>query len=212
MLGLGRGGTVVFQSLARTTQLAAESRQLLVGAHTRFASRLGFSTQLIELPIESLESSVCLATFGTQSLELTTTRGGAGLGLVQFRAQIAQTGDEVLAFFLEQQQAGVQPLENGLHSSPLLGQVAYEQSLLLEQSLELLEFTVLFGKPVPRQLDICVGFLLLLREHVPLCLQALEIVHGKRCIDVAQLGDKIGVRGGLVGLPLERPQLAVDLG
>ncbi len=131
---------------------------------------------------------------------------------MQLLPQLREPADEVLALLLQQQQTGVEALENRLHAAALLGEVADEQALLLEQRLELGELAFLLGEAVARQVDVGVRLLLALGEFVPYRLQPPEVVDGEREFEVAQLGDETGVLLGLGGLALERSKLAVDLG
>ena len=77
-----------------------------------------------------------------------------------------------------------------LHPAALLGEVADEQPLLLEQRLELVELALLLGQAVARQLDVGVGSLLALGELVPARLQRAQVVDGERDLELAQLADE----------------------
>ena len=208
---LEESAAVVFEQLAVAADLGGDAREFVVGGHARLAHGLGLAAQLVELPVERLEARVGLAALRRERLELAGARRAARLGLVQLLAQLGEPGDEVLALLLEQEQPGVEALEDRLHAATLLGEVADEQPLLLEQRLELLELALLLGEAVAREVDVGVGFLLALGELVPRRLQAAQVVDGERELELAQLGDELGVLLGLGRLALERTELAVDL-
>ncbi len=132
--------------------------------------------------------------------------------MVNRRAEVGEPVDEVLALLLEQQQAGVETLEDDLHATALLGEVADEQALLLEQALELREVALLLGEAVAQQVDLGVGFLLALRDAFPGALELSEVVDGEVELGLAQVGHERGVLARSAGLALERAELAVDLG
>ena len=211
LLGLGRLAAVVLEQLAVAADVGVDAGELVVGGHARLANALGLAAQLVELAVERLQARIGLAALRRERLELAGARRGAGLGMVKLLAQLRETVDEVLALLLEQEQAGVEALENRLHAAALLGEVADEQPLLLEQRLELLELALLLGEAVARQVDVGVRFLLALGELVPRRLEAAQVVDGEREVEVAQLADEAGVLLGLRRLALERAKLAVDL-
>ncbi len=211
LLGLERLAAVVLEQLAVAADVGVDARKLVVGRHAGLANALGLTAQLVELAVERLEARIGLAALRRECLELAGARGGAGLGMVKLLAQLRETGDEVLALLLEKEQTGIEALENRLHPAALLGEVADEQPLLLEQRLELLELALLLGEAVARQVDVGVRFLLALCELVPRRLEAAQVIDGEREVEVAQLADEAGVLLGLRRLALERSKLTVDL-
>ncbi len=99
--------------------------------------------------------------------------------MVELLAQIGEPLDEVLALLFEQQQTGVEPLENGLEATTLLREVADEQALLLEERLELVELALLLLEPVASQVDLGVLLLLALGDDVPRGLERAEVIDGQ---------------------------------
>ena len=145
LLGLGGFRAVVFELLAGAAGLGVEAAELVVGGHAGLADRLGFATQLVELAVECLESRVGLPALRGESLEFAAAYRRTCLGVVQLLAKLREPRDQVLALFLEQQQACVEALEDRLHPATLLREIPDEQALLLEQRLELREFALLLG-------------------------------------------------------------------
>ena len=138
-------------------------------------------------------------------------RTSTPFGAVDFRAQFGELLDEVLALLLEQQESRVEALEDRLEAATLLGQVADEQALLLEQRLERAELAFLLIQTVAREFDVGLLLAFPLEHRVPRHLQRAQVVDGERDVEVPQLGDQPVVLARLVGLALERTQLALHL-
>ncbi len=143
LLPLGVRSAVVLQQLASPPQLGAETSEFLVCGEPGLAHRLRLLAQLVELAVQGFEAAVCLASFCAERLEFATARRRSRLGLMKLRPKIGEPGHEVLALLLQEQQTRVEALENRLHTPTLLGEVPYEQPLLLEHHLELLQLALL---------------------------------------------------------------------
>ncbi len=126
--------------------------------------------------------------------------------------QVRDAFDEVLALLFEEEKPRVDALQDRLQPAPLLGKIADEQALLLEQGLELPELLLLLGQSIPREFDLCVLLALALPDRLPLPLQVSELVDCECDLEVLELGEYLGVLGGLRCLALEGSELAVDLG
>ncbi len=98
-----------------------------------------------------------------------------------------------------------------MKTTTLLPEVSDEQTLLLEQVLELGEFPFLLGEPVPKEFHTCVGLLLLLRHAVPLGLQSAQVIDCQGEFGLPQVGDQSRMLCSASGLTLKRLELAVDL-
>ena len=130
---------------------------------------LGLAAQLAEAA--SRAPCSCASVSARSSVELLELRAARAPGASRlwwiFARSSREPLDEVLALLLEQQQSGVEALEHRLQAAALLGEVADEQPLLLEQRLELLELALLLGETVARELDLGVLLALALARRRP---------------------------------------------
>ena len=129
----------------------------------------------------------------------------------ELHAHLGEARDHVLALLLKEAHVRVHPAEDVLHAAALLAEVSHEETLLLEERLELLELAALLVKAVLGKLDGGVRLLTAaLQTHVGL-LELAQVVYGQLDGELGELGVELAGALGLVDLALERLELAGDL-
>ena len=197
--------------LFAVAQGAVEAGELDIRLLALLACRLDGDAGLRDLVLDGLEGGLCLNVLGPGALQALAGLCEPLAALVDGLAQLGEARDHVAALLLEQQHAAVELGEDHLAATALLGEVAHEQALLLEQALELLELALALVEAVSDQLHAGVRLALSELEGLPLALEPAQVVHGQREVELLELAGELLVLLGAAGLALEGLELAVDL-
>ena len=197
--------------LFAVAQGAVEAGELDVCLLALPAGRLDGDAGLRDLVLDCLEGGLCLDVLGPGALQALAGLCESLAALVDGLAQLGEARDHVAALLLEQQHAAVELGEDHLAAAALLGEVAHEQALLLQQALELLELALALVEAVADQLDASVCLALPELEGLPLALEPAQVVNGQREVELLELAGELLVLLGTAGLALEGLELAVDL-
>ena len=211
---LGRlelGERALVKLLLAGTDLRVGLRKFALGLLVQLMHLVGGGLLTLELRGELVELCSRVTVIGFVGLETGKHVDAARLRTMHRLAQLGKARHHVTALFLEQEHARVETVESRLAATTLLGYIACEQTLLLEQVLVLLELAVLLVDAETRELHERIGFLFQALGLAPAFLEPAQVIDGKRKLDGLEFLGELLVLTSTARLTLKRLELTVDL-
>ena len=136
-----------------------ERPQLLIQVDAPGMEIVARRLRLLNVRAGDLGGGARVVQSGSQVVELLDDAAALMLRPRQRSPHLGEARDHVAPLLLEQAHIRADAADDILHMAALLAQVSDEQAFFLKHDLELLEFALLLGQPVPRELRARLGLL-----------------------------------------------------